>query len=58
MIEIEAPTFRDTAHNVYSQQDFWKFQPDLESTALDMVSLAIEEACQGHVYLFDINDTA
>ncbi len=46
VIDIEAPTFRDTAHKIFSQQDFWKLHPDLESTALDIVSLAIEEACQ------------
>lgn len=46
VIELEAPKFRDTAQKVFSQQDFWKLHPDLESTAIDIVSLAIEEACK------------
>ena len=31
---------------VFGQQDIWKLYPDLESTAIDIVSLAIEEACK------------
>lgn len=45
-IDIEAPKFRDTTHMVFGQQDIWKLYPDLESTAIDIVSLAIEEACK------------
>ena len=45
LIDIEAPTFGDTAEEVFAQADFWKPYPDLGSTALDVAFLATREAC-------------
>lgn len=44
VIGLEAPSFADTARNVFSQLDFWREQPSLDDTALDLAALAIEEA--------------
>ena len=44
VIDLEAPSLRDTAYGVFAQRDLWREQPDLDDTALDLAALAIEEA--------------
>ncbi len=44
VIDLEAPSLRDTAYDVFTQHDFWREQPSLDDTALDLAALAIEEA--------------
>lgn len=43
VIGLRAPSFGDTAHSVFAQADFWREQPSLADTALDLAALAIEE---------------
>ena len=44
ILDIEAPPLRETAHEVFAQQNIWNKQPDLDSTALDVATQAINEA--------------
>ena len=43
VIELEVPSLRDTALDVFAQPDLWREQPSLDDTALDLAALAIEE---------------
>ncbi len=43
-LAIEAPQFRETAYEEFSQQNLWREQPNLDSTALDVATMAIKEA--------------
>lgn len=43
VLGIEAPRLRETAHEVFVQQEFWREQPDLDHTALELTTFAIEE---------------
>ncbi len=43
VLGIGAPCLRDTAHEVFAQQEFWREQPDLDQTALELAALAVEE---------------
>lgn len=44
VLGIEAPCLGETASEVFAQQEFWREQPDLDHTALELTTLAIEEA--------------
>ena len=44
VLDIEAPSLRETAPDQFAQQDFWREQPKLDDTALDIAARAIEEA--------------
>ena len=44
VLDIEAPSLRETAQDQFAQQDFWREQPKLDDTALDIAACAIEEA--------------
>ena len=44
VLDIEAPSLRETAPDQFAQQDFWREQPKLDDTALDIAAYAIEEA--------------
>lgn len=43
VLGIGAPCLRETAHEVFAQQEFWREQPDLDHTALELATLAVEE---------------
>lgn len=43
VLGIEAPCIGETAREVFAQQEFWREQPDLGHTALELTTLAIEE---------------
>ena len=44
VLGIEAPCLRETAQEIFAQQEFWREQPNLNHTALELTTLAIEEA--------------
>ena len=44
ILDIEAPSLREVAKDLFAQQDFWREQPRLDDTALDIAAYAIEEA--------------
>ena len=43
VLDIEALCLRETALEVFAQQEFWREQPNLDHTALDLTTLAIKE---------------
>ena len=44
VLNIEAPCLGETAYEEFAQQEFWREQPRLDDTALDLAAFAIEEA--------------
>jgi hypothetical protein len=44
ILDIDAPLLLDTAHDQFSQSEFWRESPEAGDTALDLAALAIEEA--------------
>ena len=44
VLDIEAPSLREAAYDQFAQRDFWREQPKLDDTALDIAACAIEEA--------------
>lgn len=44
VLELEAPQLRDTAYEMFGQEDFWLEKPDLGNTALDITAQAVNEA--------------
>ena len=44
VLNIEAPHLSETAYEEFAQQEFWREQPRLDDTALDLAAFAIEEA--------------
>ncbi len=43
ILEIESPMLLDTAHDQFSQQEFWRESPQETDTALDLAAMAITE---------------
>ena len=43
VLGIEVPRIGETAYEVFAQEEFWREQPDLDQTALDLTTLAIKE---------------
>ena len=44
VLDIAAPHLGETAYEEFAQQEFWREQPRLDDTALDLAAFAIEEA--------------
>ncbi len=44
ILEIDAPLLSETAHDQFSQTEFWRETPQPTDTALDLAALAIDEA--------------
>ncbi len=44
LFEIEAPQLGETAYAQFAQQNFWREQPTMRDTAVDLAALAIREA--------------
>ena len=44
-IEVTAPALRGIDNDLFRQQDFWLIEPDLDHTALDILSLAVDDIC-------------
>ena len=44
VLGIEAPLLGETAYDEFAQQEFWRDQPKLDDTALDLAAYAIQEA--------------
>ena len=44
VLGIEAPQLAETAYEEFAQQEFWRDQPRLDDTALDLAAYAIQEA--------------
>lgn len=44
VLDIEAPRLGETAYEEFAQQEFWREQPSLDETALDLAAYAIQEA--------------
>ena len=44
VLGIEAPLLGETAYEEFAQQEFWRDQPRLDDTALDLAAYAIQEA--------------
>ncbi len=44
ILEIDAPLLAETAHDQFSQPEFWRETPEAGDTSLDLAAFAIEEA--------------